>query len=86
MSILEIKELTHTYSSNSTFVNDAVYYFQLSNGDENYPAIDSFTLKLNTANYDNYIDFKLEEAEARATCIFAILLLLAFLLCINYLP
>ena len=29
-----------------TFVNDAVYYFQLSNGDENYPAIDSFTLKL----------------------------------------
>ncbi|MBE6668188.1 MAG: hypothetical protein E7607_07770 [Ruminococcaceae bacterium] len=29
-----------------TFVNDAVYYFQLSNGDANYPAIDSFTLKL----------------------------------------
>ena len=29
-----------------TFVNDAVYYFQLSNGDENYPAIDSFTIKL----------------------------------------
>ncbi len=29
-----------------TFVNDAVYYFQLSNGDENYPAIDSFVLKL----------------------------------------
>ena len=29
-----------------TFVNDAVYYFQLGNGDENYPAIDSFTLKL----------------------------------------
>ena len=29
-----------------TFVNDAVYYFQLSNGDENYPAIDSFILKL----------------------------------------
>ena len=29
-----------------TFVNDAVYYFQISNGDENYPAIDSFTLKL----------------------------------------
>ena len=29
-----------------TFVNDAVYYFILGNGDENYPAIDSFTLKL----------------------------------------
>jgi len=29
-----------------TFVNDAVYYFQLNNNDENYPAIDSFTLKL----------------------------------------
>ena len=28
------------------FVNDAVYYFQLSNGDANYPIIDSFTLKL----------------------------------------
>ena len=29
-----------------TFVNDAVYYFILGNGDNNYPAIDSFTLKL----------------------------------------
>ena len=28
------------------FINDAVYYFQLSNGDNNYPVIDSFTLKL----------------------------------------
>ena len=28
------------------FVNDAVYYFQLSNGDENYPIINSFTVKL----------------------------------------
>ncbi len=27
------------------FVNDAVYYFQLSNGDANYPIIDNFTLK-----------------------------------------
>lgn len=29
-----------------TFVNDAVYYFILGNGNNNYPAIDSFTLKL----------------------------------------
>ena len=29
-----------------TFVNDAVYYFILGNGDNNYPAIDSFVLKL----------------------------------------
>ena len=28
------------------FVNDAVYYFQLSNGDRNYPVIDRFVLKL----------------------------------------
>ena len=28
------------------FVNDAVYYFQLNNNDENYPVIDSFVLKL----------------------------------------
>ena len=28
------------------FVNDAVYYFQLGNGDNNYPVIDSLALKL----------------------------------------
>ena len=29
-----------------SFVNDAVYYFQLNNNDENYPAIDSIVVKL----------------------------------------
>lgn len=29
-----------------SFVNDAVYYFQLNNNDENYPAIDSLVVKL----------------------------------------
>ena len=29
-----------------TFVDDAVYYFRINNGDSNYPAIDSLVLKL----------------------------------------
>ena len=29
-----------------TFVKDAVYYFEINNNDENYPAVESFVLKL----------------------------------------